>query len=274
MSASGHRCKQRDHYSLKHLSPHFSGVEVSKLKRADVRRYVSARLSDGVKESTVKRELKLFSAALNFVRLEYDRPELGNPVQSLGLGGDDSRIRWITREQASVLVAEAGRFALRPHLSNFVRLGLNTGCRKSELLKLEWSRVDFERECFMLDRVHTKNGKRRLVPLNAAAMSALLEQRDWVSRYVPGARWVFAVRFDVPVGTLQKGFAAACLRAGIEDFRIHDLRHTFASWLVMRGVSLYVVRDLLGHSSIAVTERYAHLSPDQGRGAVQGILPF
>jgi len=58
------------------------------------------------------------------------------------------------------------------------------------------------------------------------------------------------------------------------DFRIHDLRHTFASWLVMDGVSLYVVKDLLGHSSVTVTERYAHLSPTQGRAAVQRLLPF
>ncbi|WP_277399371.1 site-specific integrase [Burkholderia sp. Ac-20384] len=79
---------------------------------------------------------------------------------------------------------------------------------------------------------------------------------------------------EAPVLGLQKGFRAACERVGISDFRIHDLRHTFASWLVMSGVSLYVVRDLLGHSSIAVTERYAHLSPDQGRSAVQSLLPF
>ena len=74
------------------------------------------------------------------------------------------------------------------------------------------------------------------------------------------------------VATLQKGFDAACKRCGIDDFRIHDLRHTFASWLVMDGVSLYLVKDLLGHSSVAVTKRYAHLSPDQGRVAVQQLL--
>ncbi|TKC83790.1 site-specific integrase [Trinickia terrae] len=72
--------------------------------------------------------------------------------------------------------------------------------------------------------------------------------------------------------TIQKGFQAACDRAGIEDFRVHDLRHTFASWLVMAGVSLYVVKELLGHSSITVTERYAHLAPHVGRAAVQLLL--
>jgi integrase len=63
-------------------------------------------------------------------------------------------------------------------------------------------------------------------------------------------------------------------RAGIENFRIHDLRHTFASWLVMQGESIYVVKDLLGHASITQTEIYAHLAPDQGRQAVQRLLSF
>ncbi|WP_236871637.1 tyrosine-type recombinase/integrase [Burkholderia pseudomallei] len=73
--------------------------------------------------------------------------------------------------------------------------------------------------------------------------------------------------------TIQKGFRAACWRAGIEDFCVHDLRHTFASWLVMAGVSLYVVKDRLGHSSITVTERYAHLALHMGHAAVQLLLP-
>ncbi|MBR7962800.1 site-specific integrase [Burkholderia vietnamiensis] len=222
----------------------------------------------------MKRELKLFSAAINFVRLEYDRPELGNPAQSLGLPSGESRVRWINRDEASVLVLEAGRSAKRPHLTNFIRLALSTGCRKNELLRLEWMRVDFERACFRLDGAHTKSGKRRLVPLNDIALSALRGQREWVERFCPGSPWVFSTELGRPVFGLQKGFRAACERAGIADFRLHDLRHTFASWLVMGGVSLYVVRDLLGHSSIAVTERYAHLSPDQGRSAVQSLLPF
>jgi len=171
-------------------------------------------------------------------------------------------------------VAAAGEHARRPHLPNFIRLALNTGCRKNELLGLEWSRVDFERQCFRLEPHHTRNGKRRLVPLNPAALAALREQYEWVSHHCSLSPWVFGSFAGGRITTFQTGFGAACARSGIEDLRIHDLRHTFASWLVMEGVSLYVVKDLLGHSSIAVTERYAHLSPDQGRAAVQRILLF
>ncbi|WP_269435476.1 tyrosine-type recombinase/integrase [Burkholderia savannae] len=269
-----HRSKERDQYSLRRLQPHFSGRDLRELKRGDVRRYVSARLVDGVCESTVKRELRLLSAAINFVRTEHDYPELPNPVQSLGLDGGESRVRWISRSEASSLILAAGTAARQPHLRNFVRLALSTGCRKNELLALEWRRVDFERSHFRLECEHTKNGKRRLVPLNSGALSALRDQRDWVARHCAGSDWVFASGSGRRVSSLQKGFVAACARAGIEDFRIHDLRHTFASWLVMEGVSLYVVKDLLGHSSITVTERYAHLSPDHGRAAVQKLLPL
>ncbi|ONC56423.1 integrase [Burkholderia pseudomallei] len=241
------------------------------LKRGDVQRYVSARLADGVCESTVKRELRLLSAAINFVRTEHDYPELANPVQSLGLDGGESRVRWISRSEATALILAAGAVARQPHLRNFVRLALSTGCRKNELLALEWHRVDFERSHFRLECEHTKNGKRRLVPLNSGALLALRDQRDWVARHCAGSEWVFASSSGRRVGNLQKGFVAACARAGIENFRIHDLRHTFASWLVMEGVSLYVVKDLLGHSSITVAERYAHLSPDHGRAAVQKL---
>ncbi|MGG1945518.1 site-specific integrase [Trinickia sp. NRRL B-1857] len=173
------------------------------------------------------------------------------------------------------LISAAQAYARRPHLPNFVRLALNTGCRKNEPLGLEWERVDFERACFRLEPEHTKGGKRRLVPLKEMAMSALADQREWVGRNFSGSHWVFPSSWVIGrTRTIQKGFAAACERAGMENFRIHDLRHKFASWLVMDGVSLYVVKDLLGHSSISVTERYAQLSPDQGWLAVQQLLVF
>ncbi|MGN6233086.1 MAG: tyrosine-type recombinase/integrase [Trinickia sp.] len=273
LAAKSHRSKQRDLYSLKRLQPYFGGRILAQLKRADVRQYVVDRQAEGVLESTIQRELRFFSAAINFVRIEHDRPDLPNPVVRLGLGVARSRVRWISRQEADALVLAAGRFARRPHLPNFVKLALHTGCRKNELLKLEWSRIDFERRVLQLEPENTKNGKRRVVPLNDEAVSTLLEQREWVRCYAPRSRWVFAVVSGSRLTTIQKGFRAACDRAGIDNFRVHDLRHTFASWLVMAGVSLYIVKDLLGHSSITVTERYAHLAPHVGRSAVQLLLP-
>ena len=272
VGAATHRSKQRDGYSLRNLHPHFAGRLVAELRRADVRRYIEHRQAEGVTASTIGRELRFLSAAINYVRLEHDRADLPNPVQRIGLGEPEARVRWIDQADAVRLVEAAEAHARRPHLANFIRLALHTGCRRGELLGLEWSRVDRGRRLLRLEAEHTKAGRRRVVPLNDEAMAALDDQREWFKRQCVASPWVFGLAPDRRITTFQKGFKAACRRAGIEDFRIHDLRHTFASWLVMAGVSLYVVKDLLGHSSITVTERYAHLSPDQGRSAVQLLL--
>ncbi|RUP27715.1 MAG: site-specific integrase [Curvibacter sp.] len=267
--STNHRSKERDVYSLKNLRDHFAGRVIEELRRCDVRQYIQRRTALGIQPGTINRELRFLSAAINFVRLEHDRADLPNPAQGIGLPEPECRVRWITKEEASALIAAAQRTARRPHLPNFIRLGLNTGCRRNEMLGLEWARVDFDRQVFGLEGHHTKNGRRRSVPLNREALAALRDQRQWVLEHCPASPWVFGVTNERRLTTLQKGFAASCQRAEIENFRIHDLRHTFASWLVMEGVSLYVVKDLLGHSSVTVTERYAHLSPDLGKSAVQ-----
>ncbi len=274
LAGSNHRSKQRDKYSLLRLQPYFGGRLVTEIRRADVRAYVASRQADGVKQSTIGRELRFLSAALNFVRLEHDRPEIGNPAQRLGLEASEPRVRWITQDEATALVEAAELHARRPHLPCFIRLALNTGARKSELLKLTWARVDRERRYFLLEAVDTKSAKRRSVPLNDASMDALAVLRGWGQRHASDNPWVFGHGRDRRITTFQTGFDAACERAGIVDFRIHDMRHTCASWLVMAGVPLGVVRDLLGHSSVTVTERYAHLAPDQIQNAVQRLLPF
>ncbi|POH89877.1 integrase [Ralstonia pickettii] len=274
MASVAHRSAQRDHYSLQRLQPHFGGMSIANLKRADVRAYVQRRAVDGVKPATVNRELKLLSAAINYVRIEHDRADLPNPAQRLGISEGEGRVRWITNGEASALREAAERHARRPHLAVFIRLALNTGCRKSELIKLEWARVSFERRLLSLGAEHTKSGRRRSVPLNDAALDALREIQAWRNAHASGSPWVFATKGEKRITTFQKGFAAAVGRAGIVNFRIHDMRHTCASWLVMAGTPLTVVRDLLGHSSVTVTERYAHLAPEQLHGAVQRLLPF
>lgn len=267
-----HRSKQRDGYSLQRLQPHFKGRDMATIKRADIRAYIRARQATGVTDSTVGRELRFLSAAINWVRLELDRADLPNPVQSIGLTEPEARIRWLTKDEARQLLAAARLHAKRPHLPNVITLGLNTGMRKMEMLALTWAAVDWQRHVIQLEGTNTKSGKRRTVPLNGAALAALKDQRAWVARHHPQSPYVFATGSTTHMGTVQKGFQAACERARIKDMRLHDLRHTFASWLVMGGVDLYVVKELLGHSSIVVTERYAHLSPDQGKRAVDMLV--
>ena len=99
---------ERDRYTLKHLRTHFQGKRLAGLRRTQIRAYINARVDAGVKLSTVRRELRLFCAAINFVRVEYDRHDLPNPVARLRLAKPEPRVRWITREQAISLVKEAG----------------------------------------------------------------------------------------------------------------------------------------------------------------------
>ena len=155
----------------------------------------------------------------------------------------------------------------------FIRLALNTGCRRGELLKLEWSRVDFERHLFLLEAQHTKGRRRRVVPLNSDALQALRTLQAWQSEKGIVSPFVFGWERGV-ITTFKTSWTSALRRAGIEDFRVHDLRHTFASWLVMQGESIYVVRELLGHASVTQTEIYSHLSPSQGAEAVKRLPTF
>lgn len=195
----------------------------------------------------------------------------GTMYEGLGL---DGRVRWITRQEAARLIAEVEAHASRPHLACFIRLALNTGCRRGELLNLEWNRVDLERKQLLFEARHNKSRRRQTVPLNLDAVAALMKLRKWQVINAPETPWVFGSESGKPITTFKTAWTSALKRAGIDDFRIHDLRHTFASWLVMQGVDLYVVKELLRHSSITVTERYAHLAPSRTAEAVQRLLPF
>ena len=113
-----------------------------------------------------------------------------------------------------------------------------------------------------------RNSKRRTVALNTAARGAILTQASRRAAQCPDAPWVFFRGEGKRLHTASTGFAVACRRAGIKDFHFHDLRHTCAAWLVQAGVPLTQVRDVLGHASIVMTERYAHLAPENIRQAV------
>jgi len=214
--------------------------------------------------------LDLLSAAINYARKHWEW-DIQNPVSGMSLRQPEGRLRWLSRAEADVLIREAEKEPKSPHLADFIRLALNTGCRKNELLKLSWDRVDLKANVLRLEGEHTKSGKRRAVPLNDEARRAFLNRARFRAEHCPDSDWVFAHRNGKRIRFMQNGFQAACTRAKIKDFRVHDLRHTFASWLVQGGVPLLEVAKLLGHSTIEMTERYAHLAPENLKAAV-GVL--
>lgn len=148
------------------------------------------------------------------------------------------------------------------HLTPAVLLSMNTGLRRGELLKLRWSSIDLDRRWLTVEGGTSKTRQTRHVPLNDEAINLL---GRWLKQSSGGER-VFAISTG-----FKTAWAKLLKRAKITRFRWHDLRHHFASRLVQRGVPLNTVRDLLGHSSVAMSLRYAHLAPDQRCDAVSKL---
>jgi len=261
------RAPERDVYVVKQLKPFFTGRELGTLKRSDVRSYIDKRKSDGMAAATINREIGLFSAAINYARREWDW-DIPNNFAGMLQKKPEGRVRSLTLAEARLLIQEAEKHKRSPLLVHFIKLALNTGCRKNEMLKLEWCRVNLKENLIFLEGSNTKNGKRRSIPLNREAREALLDLDRYREKYCPDSPWVFAHPNGERLQSVETAYKWLLKHVGIENFRIHDLRHTCASWLVTAGVQLPAVRDLLGHSSIQMTERYAHLSPENVRAAV------
>lgn len=149
------------------------------------------------------------------------------------------------------------------HLRPAVLVLMNTGMRRGELFNLTWDNVNFRQRHVTLE--NTKSDQTRHVPMNKECYDTL---QAWRAQQPKLGRYVFPSRDGEPMNNFRKSWTAILKAAKITGFRLHDLRHNFASQLVMQGVSLYVVKALLGHSSIDVTERYAHLAPDKKHEAV------
>ena len=149
------------------------------------------------------------------------------------------------------------------HLKGIVIVALNTGMRKAEILGLKWRDVDIKRNILYLRE--TKNGEKREVPINEQVKTVLINTlRNSKSEYVfnyNGKRII----------DIKRSYSTAVKNSGIKDFTFHDLRHTFASHLVMNGVDLNTVRELLGHKTLQMTLRYSHLSASHKHKAVEGL---
>jgi len=170
------------------------------------------------------------------------------------------RLRWATPEEATRLLAACAQSG-NTDLLHVVTVALYTGARQSEILRLTWDRVDRTRGVIQLEV--TKSGKRREVPY-PSQVEAVFARRPRAGETVFRAR-----RWD----SYRSAWERALRVARVEDFKFHDLRHTYASWLVQRGRPLVEVKDLLGHATLTMTLRYAHLAPEHLREAVNVFEP-
>lgn len=159
------------------------------------------------------------------------------------------RIRWITHAEASLLLSCISQDWLR----DVAALALATGMRAGEVLGLRWGQIDLSRRHAWLDADQTKSSRARSVPLNDDAVSIIRRRIGTHMTHVFSRKGSPIKKVD------RRMFATACEKAGIEDFRFHDLRHTWASWHVQAGTPLMVLKELGGWETIAMVQKYAHL---------------
>jgi integrase len=153
------------------------------------------------------------------------------------------------------------------HLMPMVLLSLNTGVRRGELFNLRWRDVNIHTKTLTVRGETAKSGQTRHIPLNSEALDVLMK---W-SQQIPGEGFVFPGKEGERLDNVRKSWDGVLKAAGIVDFRWHDLRHTFASNLIMAGVPLNSVRELLGRTTLQMTLRYAHLAPDHKADAVERL---
>lgn len=172
------------------------------------------------------------------------------------------RIRWITYQEAATLLN-----CLPEHLKPIARFSLATGLREQNVLGLEWGQIDLTRRVAWIHGDTTKNSQALAVPLNDEAISVIREQRFKNETYV------FTFKGERIARANNTGWRNAVKNAGIEDFRWHDLRHTWASWHIQNGTPLNVLQELGGWESIEMVRRYAHLAPENLASAAANNLP-
>ncbi len=208
--------------------------------------------------STANRYLALIRSIL---RMAHDEWEWIDRVPRVRMFKEPKkRIRWITREEATRLLNE-----LPEHLADMAEFSLATGLRQRNVSFLRWDQLDLERKTAWIYADESKNGRDIRVPLNDDAIAVLYRRHGYYREYV------FTFRDKPVLRTSTKAWKAALARAGIEDFRWHDLRHTWASWHVQAGTSLQELQELGGWSSFEMVLRYAHLSSEHLLPAAQRI---
>lgn len=249
----------RDRSAANHLLDFFGDTALLDISKKRVGEYKTKRRLDEAAPATINKELGLLKHAFNLAVKEWEWLET-NPISCMSLEPvNNARDRWLTWEEERALLDVSPDW-----LRSIIIFALNTGMRRGEILNLKWQNVDLTRGTITLTR--SKNQLRGTIPLNSRVFELLMmKQRQ------PGREYVFCSKAGTRLEdrNLKRAFDIAREKAGLQDVRFHDLRHTFATRLVQNGVDLYRVQRLLGHKTHVMTQRYAHHYPESLRSAVK-----
>lgn len=246
---------------IKHLINKFGHYPLMFFSTKMLEHYQTEKLQNN-KPATVNRHTStlkhMFTKAVDWEMVNKDVREKIRKVKQLP--ENNKRLRFLTKDECNALITACG-----PHLKPIVITALTTGMRKGEILKLKWDQVDLTHGFILLE--DTKNRKRREIPISQGLRETFLGLLRRID-----SPWVFYdMKTGKPYQDVKTSFQTALRRTRIRDFRFHDLRHTFASHLVMAGVDIITVKELLGHMSLDMTLRYAHLAPSHKVKAMETL---
>ena len=232
------------------LRPAFGAMRLGGIRRADIQQYVTERAGE-VSPGSVVKELNVLKHLLGLA-VEWELIPFNPALKIKPPRVPAGRVRYLQPTELRAVLAACPSW-LRP----IAALAAFTAMRRSEILGLRWLHVDMPGGRLMLSQ--TKNGEGRIVHLNQLAAQVIESQ--WREDAKSTER-VFPLADDCTADNISKGFAAVCRRLEIEDFHFHDLRHTAASWMRMKGADIHTVAQLLGHKDLRMAARYQHLSAE------------
>ena len=261
---------ERREIAAKHFLPVFQDMDINNISQVDIEKYQLKRKLEvitmskniGKRESeinfrSVNYEITILQHFFNFCikRVIIDK----NPAAGIKKLNELSRLKTLSDDDINKLIAGTTN-KLTKDLITFL---IYTGCRKGEALNLKWDDVDLQNNVIAIKGTKTKYD--RYIPIS----KPLKELLSGINK-IQGCLYVFNIN-GAKIGDFKKSFHTACRNAGLKDLRIHDLRHVFASKMVMNGTSLYITGELLGHRTTQMTKRYSHLVPDTLKKAVDEV---
>ena len=247
----------RDIILVDNLLDFFRNKRLNNITPILIEQYKGKRLNeDGMMPATVNREIACLKCIFNWA-IKNGKADVNPMKQVKLLKENNTRLRFLSQEEIIQLKNNCSE-RIRP----IVETALMTGMRRGEILNLKWEDVNFQQGIIVIK--NSKSGKLREIPI-CSALRKVMEQYSNAST----GEYVFCSELGQPYRNFYTGFQRIVKKAGIEDFSFHDLRHTAASYLIMLGIDIVTVKEILGHSSINMTLRYAHLSPLHKREAME-----